>query len=138
MLEMAVAMTITSIAALTAFPAIRATQRAAQLRAGAQYVANDMAQAISLSRRVRQPLTLTCDNTAGSYVLTLRNGNRTAIGATIRSAEFGMESFSCSPTAVMILPSGVLSTALTATLSAGTQQRIVRTTIAGITRVTTQ
>lgn len=118
-------------------PSVRRQLTRARINRAANVMAADLFLAQSLAGRQRVPVTVTYDVTAKTAtIVDSRSAGPTFITRRYGpDSDFKLQSIAATPTAIVVLPNGMASAALTVTLSDGTYQRRIRMTRAGLIRV---
>ena len=119
-----------------AFPQISRMSGKNSVARSAQIIQQDLQRAFTLAASLRQPVTLTADNSAKIYQVTDASSNVLLTRKLSLGQEFGVESMTFTPTTVTIQPNGVSSDTIGVTVVSRGSTRHVSMTVVGLTRRT--
>ena len=136
MVEMALTIVIIALLTAISMPRIGTLLSHSRVNHSTAVVASDLQTAFAMAGRQRRPVRLTCVCDSVLYRVADRAGGTVRLNRALRGdAESGVTALAFSTTPVDIFPSGVASTPLTVTISAGTYARQITMTTAGQVRI---
>jgi prepilin-type N-terminal cleavage/methylation domain-containing protein len=136
MLEVIVVVVIISILVLTSIPRIGQAVRSSRVDRAAGLVALTLERSFTLASRQRRPVTVSCD--CANQAIEIRDlltdslYQRRAFGP---STEYQLDSLTLSVGSVTVYPTGVATSPLTVMVAAGTSNRQITLSSAGLVRV---
>jgi type II secretory pathway pseudopilin PulG len=136
MVEVALTITVLALLTLIMVPRIGTMLSHARVNRTTNLVAADLETAFAMAGRQRKPVRLACACDSVLYRVTDRTGGTVRLRRYFRGdSDLGISGLAFSTTPVDIFPSGVASSNLTVTISAGGYSRQVTMTSAGQVRV---
>jgi type II secretory pathway pseudopilin PulG len=126
-MEALVAIAIIGIVATLAFPIVERQLLATKVDRAAMVMASDIQQAFTLAARQRRPIRVNLDWVNKQMTIRDRLTNAIIIQRRYgpRESPFALSDFDASTGAFFVFPNGLANVAVTVTLGAGPQQRLV-------------
>jgi prepilin-type N-terminal cleavage/methylation domain-containing protein len=136
-LEMLVVVLILGIAASFATPAVSRFIRHDRVNRASALIVADLQNVFAVAGRQRAPVRFTANTAARTYTVTDRStGTVISTRDFSSTSEYSLSALVFSPTTIDVFPSGVSSSALTATITGGDYSRTVTASTAGFVRIT--
>jgi prepilin-type N-terminal cleavage/methylation domain-containing protein len=140
LVEMALAIVVMALLTAISMPRIATLLSHSRVNQTSAVVASDLQNAFAIAGRQRRPVRLSCVCASGAYSVVDRAGGTVRLSRTLLGDdESGVTALTFTPTTpVEIFPSGVASSPLTVTISAGAYSRQITMTTGGQVRIVPQ
>lgn len=136
MLEIIMVITIAGTLMMITLPKIESALRSAAADRSSRVVANDMEVAISAAARARKPLRVAYTSSSMTYTVTDRAAGTVYVNRSLGTGTaYNLSTATFSPASFDVLPTGLLSQAVTITLKSSTRTQTITVSRAGQIRV---